>query len=248
MRSNSSRRPQKPETVLERQALRHPPGPFPPIQEAGAVSNWRHFPRAARPVASPVSKTGKGEPMASDITLAVGDGARRMTYAELAAVRGISPASAVRLVRRKHWPRQTGNDGIVRVLVPVTEAPKARQAAPLDVPGDKACPGADMSRVTSAPDLLSPGQYPGQSSPDVPGTIRAFESAVEELRATIADLRQRLDHECQRADQAQSRINELHTALADAVGAERIAAADASALRVIVDGLRARPWWRRWFR
>jgi flagellar motility protein MotE (MotC chaperone) len=28
--------------------------------------------------------------MASDITLAVGDGARRMTYAELAAVRGIS--------------------------------------------------------------------------------------------------------------------------------------------------------------
>jgi len=31
--------------------------------------------------------------MASDITLAVGDGARRMTYAELAAVRGISALS-----------------------------------------------------------------------------------------------------------------------------------------------------------
>jgi len=28
--------------------------------------------------------------MASDISLAVGDGARRMTYAELAAVRGTS--------------------------------------------------------------------------------------------------------------------------------------------------------------
>jgi hypothetical protein len=53
----------------------------------------------------------------SDITLAVGNGARRMTYAELANVRGISAASAERLVRRRRWPRQTGNDGIVRVLV-----------------------------------------------------------------------------------------------------------------------------------
>jgi hypothetical protein len=34
--------------------------------------------------------------MASDITLAVGDGARRMTYAELAQARGISLASARR--------------------------------------------------------------------------------------------------------------------------------------------------------
>ena len=40
----------------------------------------------------------------SDITLTVGDGARRMTYAELAAVRGTSQASAERLVRRRGWP------------------------------------------------------------------------------------------------------------------------------------------------
>ena len=46
----------------------------------------------------------------SDIMLAVGDGARRMTYAELAAVRGISALSAGRLVRRRRWPRQVGND------------------------------------------------------------------------------------------------------------------------------------------
>ena len=59
----------------------------------------------------------------SDITLAVGDGARRMTYAELAAVRGTSQASAQRLVRRKHWPRQVGNDGVVRVLVPPGRSP-----------------------------------------------------------------------------------------------------------------------------
>jgi len=48
--------------------------------------------------------------MASDITLAVGDGARRMTYAELAQARGISLASARRLARRHGWARQAGND------------------------------------------------------------------------------------------------------------------------------------------
>ena len=55
----------------------------------------------------------------SDITLAVGDGARRMTYAEIAEARGISLPSARRLVLRHHWPRQAGNDGIVRVTVPL---------------------------------------------------------------------------------------------------------------------------------
>src|SRR4029077_2239091 len=43
-----------------------------------------------------------------------------MTYAELANVRGISLPSARRLVLRHRWPRQTGNDGVVRVTVPLT--------------------------------------------------------------------------------------------------------------------------------
>jgi len=54
-----------------------------------------------------------------DFSLAVGDGARRMTYAELAAVRGISPASAKRLAQRHRWGRQVGNDRITRVTVPL---------------------------------------------------------------------------------------------------------------------------------
>jgi hypothetical protein len=44
--------------------------------------------------------------MQSDIALAVGDGARRMTYAELADSRRTSVPSAMRLVRVKNWPRQ----------------------------------------------------------------------------------------------------------------------------------------------
>jgi hypothetical protein len=182
----------------------------------------------------------------SDISLAVGDGARRMTYAELAAVRGTTQASAQRLVRRKHWPRQTGNDGIVRVLVPLDEA----RTRPAILGGHEVMSAPGQSPRTSADnrtaDSLSPGPSDGQSAPDDPRTVRALESAVEELRATIADLRRRLDHESERANCAQSRIDELHTDLADAVTAERIAAGEAAALRAIVTRLRARPWWRRW--
>ncbi len=57
-------------------------------------------------------------PTPADLSLAVGDGARRMTYAELAQARQISLASARRLARRHHWPRQAGNDGISASLSP----------------------------------------------------------------------------------------------------------------------------------
>ena len=71
--------------------------------------------------------------MASDITLAVGDGARRMTYAEIAAARGISLPSSRRLVLRHRWPRQRGNDGVVRVTVPLTALAKSAESAGLHV-------------------------------------------------------------------------------------------------------------------
>ena len=60
-----------------------------------------------------------GNAAAAQVRFIVWCGARRMTYAELATVRGISPASARRLARRDHWPRQVGNDGILRVVVPL---------------------------------------------------------------------------------------------------------------------------------
>ena len=76
---------------------------------------------------SPCGVGRRGIPTSDNISLAVGDGARRMTYAELATVRATSQASAQRLVRRKHWPRQVGNDGVVLVLVPLDEARKDRK-------------------------------------------------------------------------------------------------------------------------
>src|SRR6516164_11446642 len=102
--------------------------------------------------------------MASDITLAVGDGARRMTYAEIAESRRISVSSAERLVRRRVWRRQVGNDGIVRVLVPLDDAANRRQRPESDV----------RTVVRTEPDEIP--QYP-----DVRGTIRILEAAVRTL-------------------------------------------------------------------
>ena len=224
--------------------------------------------------------------MASDISLAVGDGARRMTYAELAAVRGTSQASAVRLVRRHRWPRQAGNDGVVRVTVPLPFVRKSEKSAT----SDNAGPREDMSGATPGQVSLSPGPSVPVVPGTDPGTIRALEGAIEALREQLAkaDQREESEHrwrelansslvaereraersEC-RADELQvalteerrrveverqlvedgrKQIDELHTALADAVTAERIAAGEAAALRAIVTGLRARRWWRRWFR
>jgi hypothetical protein len=50
------------------------------------------------------------------------DGARWMTFAELAAIRGTSKRAAVTLIRRHGWRRQRNNEGHVIALVPPTWA------------------------------------------------------------------------------------------------------------------------------
>ena len=52
-----------------------------------------------------------------------------MTFAELAASRGISKESAISLVRRKGWRRQRDNRGHVIALVP-NDGPELRRSAP----------------------------------------------------------------------------------------------------------------------
>jgi hypothetical protein len=140
-----------------------------------------------------------------DISLAVHDGARRLSYVELAAVRGISRGSAERLVRRRHWPRQLGNDGVVRVLVPLTEAMPETAGRGKRIPPD------------GPPPVTPP--VPG---PDIPRIVR------EAMESVVAPLAKQLEHETQRADHERSRAD-------DAVAAERIAAGEASALRAELD-------------
>jgi hypothetical protein len=127
----------------------------------------------------------RGEIMASDITLAVGDGARRMTYAELADIRRISVLSAMRLVRRKNWPRQTGNDGVVRVLVPLPAAGDRKQRKDL-LPGTTA---ADKPNVRRGQARTSDRT----SAPDKQRTIAALENAIAALREQLARSEVRAD-------------------------------------------------------
>ena len=136
--------------------------------------------------------------MASDISLAVGGGARRMTYAELAAVRGISALSAERLVRRHQWPRQTGNDGVVRVLVPLTEARKvggnrrvSRSGRPpltsaARVPNVRAVIREVIREISAA----APPHVRDDDRDDIRENIRVLESANAALHEIIC--RQRL--------------------------------------------------------
>jgi hypothetical protein len=141
-----------------------------------------------------------------DISLAIGDGARRMTYAELADVRGISRASAERQAKE-------------RLPSPDSPAMSARCAAP------------DCPPMT--PDI----------TPDIrPRTIAECPRIIETLKGAIDSLRSQLERERGRVDRAerlleeeQKRIGELKATLADAVGAERIAAGEAAALRAELD-------------
>ena len=146
-----------------------------------------------------------------------GGGARWMSFAELGAARGISKASAIKLVRRHGWRRQRDNQGHVRALVPLTWAE-----------GDRA--GERDSLPDSTPD----------NQPDtglVAGALAALETAVLSLteralaaerradsaEAVIAGERARADRaetdrtdERLRADDLRDRLIKMQQQLADA--------------------------------
>lgn len=58
------------------------------------------------------------------------------TYKELAERLGIKLASARKTVQRKRWQRVTGNDGTVRIIVPIDAlpSPAGRSDSPSDSP------------------------------------------------------------------------------------------------------------------
>ena len=175
--------------------------------------------------------------MASDITLAVGDGARRMTYAEIAQSRRISVSSAERLVRRKHWRRQVGNDGIVRIL----EAAVRTLGEQLEFANKSLID--ERKRVDELLHQLADAPEKGPETDPLPAiAIQTLSQAVEMLREDVG-------RERDRADQAERRIDELLHDLADARTAAMITGCEAAALRTQLALLTdRRPWWRRWLR
>jgi hypothetical protein len=207
-----------------------------PWLATGVRATTGGFPPAAGPVGAGSSALeewpGRG-PMASDISLAVGDGARRMTYAEIAEARGISLPSARRLVLRHRWPRQTGNDGIVRVTVPLTALKSRDPVGTTDtmtthhkrpetaVFGDTTTPDS-MSHATDSATPISVGMTDATTAVSVTTTdpltaigIQALSQAVEMLREDLAIVNSALVSERERAEQAERRVAELLALLAE---------------------------------
>lgn len=99
-----------------------------------------------------------------------------MTYRELADLWGCKLESARKTVRRKQWHRTDGNDGTIRVHVPLDALPR-----PSDSP------------------TVSPEVIPEVSPPDGP---TAADVALLEER--ISGLKEIVDAERRRADAAES--------------------------------------------
>lgn len=125
---------------------------------------------------------------------------KSLTYAELGAALGITPASAKRLAIRRLWPKAQGNDGLARVAVPIERLSSPKHPAPAagDAPGDDidASPGDDT------------GDDAGGVTDDVPtivGMLRAqvgrLEADLEKATAGLDDARAALEVERIRAAQ-----------------------------------------------
>jgi len=156
-----------------------------------------------------------------DSTADRGESARWMTFAELAEGRGISKASAIKLVRRRGWRRQRDNRGNVIALVPLTWARDT-----VDQEGD--------STRDNQPDDTSDSARP---------TI-LLEAAISALREQQeherAALREQIDREGARADRAEqgrdaerARADELRDRLDDLQ--RRLAAAEAEGNELTVE-------------
>ena len=107
--------------------------------------------------------------------------------------------------------------------------------------GNGALGSAEVSYGTDPrpPDSVSPGTDP----------LTAI--AIQTLSPAVEMLREDVEHERDRADQAERRTDELLHELADARTAAMISGSEAAAVRTrlaLLTDARRRSWWRRWFR
>jgi hypothetical protein len=159
-----------------------------------------------------------------------------LTYSEAAERLGSTAEAVRRRARRYNWPRMRPNLPGEPARVRVPELPAAARVCPPAPDEHSAMPDGQMPGVTAG--AAQVGTDPA----------RAFELAITALREQLGCERHRVDELLASLTEERRRIDRLHTDLAEAVAAERIAASEASALRTALDQLRARPWWRRWFR
>jgi hypothetical protein len=129
-----------------------------------------------------------------------------LTHAEIAAMRGISTASAIKLALRHRWRKQKDNRGTLRCLVPgdfIGQQHEARADARV------------VSRADAGADLSTAYQEAKE----------AYQQALKAKAEQIAALEDQLAHERTRADITAAERDDLRNKLADAQ-AELAAAQD----------------------
>ena len=156
---------------------------------------------------------------------------RSLTYSELAKALEITPESANRLARRKHWPRVKGNDGRTRVAVP-------EDFCPLDSPPDSPGDGPD-----------SPGDSPpvGDKPPDNPvhAQIARLEGELAGPREALAEARARVGAAEANAKAAEARADAEAAKTAQAIRAFESLAERFEAMAEAQKAKTLRRWWRR---
>ena len=184
-------------------------------------------------------------------------GAVWMTYREIAAVRGISHAAAIRLVQRHRWQKRDGsNDGLAHVLVPhdaVRSTPYVRRPRHTDL-------APPSSRPTTPPDTAALDTALAAIEMAHAGEVAALRERADTAEAARRAERERAEIAEQRADRAEQRADQAEAdrgatiALADQTVAllkDAVARADraeqgrdgerarADALRDRIEGLHA---------
>jgi len=184
---------------------------------------------------------------------AAADDGRWLSYAEIAHLRGISIASAKRLVLRHRWRRQTDNRNVVRILVPAdTIAEAASRAERSADTAEHVTPDVshDIGRVMAALDATIAAL-----------TIRAERAEAEADRVVSAHASAvaAADKERVRADEATARLEAATVDLViirgerDVLAVEMKAAtqrveqatAEVERMRAVLAEWQRRPWWRR---
>ena len=101
-----------------------------------------------------------------------------------------------------------------------------------------------LAEVSHGTDPRPPDSVSAQTDPTAAIGFQTLSQAVEMLRQDV-------ERERDRADQAERRTDELLHELADARTVAMISGSEAAALRsrlALLTDERRRPWWRRWFR
>jgi hypothetical protein len=144
-----------------------------------------------------------------------------MSYAELGQLRGTSAATARRMANRKRWRKQAGNDGTVRVAVPVNVSP-ARETP------------RETERETSR-DML-------------PQAMVALETAIATLTDQLAKADARAMAATARADAAEAEHQRIAGEMAQAVEQRTAAQVEARVLREAENARQQLGRWRRAWR